>query len=166
MVITDNSSDAKVRRLVIRPNRSLSWRQSLIFLGAISVPLLLISVVLAMQGYWLVLPFAGLEMAALLTCMYLVSRDCHRCEVVSVGESEVTVEKGRDRGRDIENGGPEQCIAFSRGWAKVELTGETDHWYPRRLWIGASGQRVEIGEFLVDDEKTELAAQLQELLAA
>ena len=166
MVVTDDYPEAKVRRLIIRPNRSLSWRQSLIFLGAISVPLLLISAVLAAQGYWLVLPFAGLEMAALFACMYMVSHACRRCEVVSVSDAEVTVEKGRDRGRDADRGGPEQRISFSRGWVKVELSGETDHWYPRRLWIGASGQRVEIGEFLVDEEKTELAAQLQELLAA
>ena len=42
MVTSDNCPDTQVRRVVIRPNRSLSWRQSMVFLGAISVPLLLI----------------------------------------------------------------------------------------------------------------------------
>ncbi len=164
MPSSDVAYQADAQRLVIRPNRSLSWRQSLIFLGAIAIPLAAISGVLAVQGFWLVLPFAGLEMLVLFACMYLVSRACRRCEVVSVGASEVTVEKGRDRGEC--GGGPEQRITFPRSWVKVDLSGATDHWYPRRLWIGASGQRVEIGEFLVDEEKTELAARLRQLLAA
>jgi len=48
----------------------------------------------------------------------------------------------------------------------VELSKKSGDWYPRRLWIGASGRRVELGEFLVDEEKTELAAELHRLLSA
>jgi uncharacterized membrane protein len=48
----------------------------------------------------------------------------------------------------------------------VELSKAVGRWYPRRLWIGASGRRVEIGEFLVDDEKAVLAAKLRRWLAA
>jgi uncharacterized membrane protein len=138
----------------------------MVFLGATAVPLLLISVVLAAKGYWLVLPFAGLELAALFACLYVVAHAACRCEVVSIGESVVTVEKGRDRGLGPEQVGPEQRMHFARGWARVELSEKSGHWYPRRLWIGASGRRVEIGEFLVDDEKTELAAELHRLLSA
>lgn len=166
MVICDSSSDDKTSRVVIRPNRSLSWRQSVIFLAAVAVPLLLISAVLAVQGFWLVLPFAGLELAALFVCLYLVSHAGRRCEVVSIGESIVRVEKGRERGSRAARGGPELCVEFARGWVRVELTKGPGHWYPRRLWIGASGRRVEIGGFLVEEEKAELAAELQRLLSA
>jgi uncharacterized membrane protein len=138
----------------------------MVFLGAIAVPLALVSVVLAAKGYWLVLPFAGLEIAALFACLYVVAHAACRCEVISIGESVVTVEKGRDRGYGPEKVGPEQRTQFARGWARVELTGNSSHWYPRRLWIGASGRRVEIGEFLVDAEKAELAAELRRLLSA
>lgn len=166
MVISDSCPDTKMRRVVIRPNRSLSWHQSMIFLGAIAIPLLLISVVLAAQGFWLILPFAGLELAALFACIYVVSHASQRCEVVSIGDSVVTVEKGRDRGRCPDRGGPELRVEFARGWVRVELASNPGHWYPHRLWIGASGRRVEIGEFLVDDEKAELAAELHRLLSA
>jgi len=166
MVIFDSCTDASSPRVMIRPNQSLSWRQSMVFLGAIAVPLLLISVVLAARGYWLILPFAGLELAAVFACLYQVSHASCRCEVVSIGESVVTVEKGRDRGNGPERVGPGQRTEFARGWVKVELSKTASHWYPRRLWIGASGKRVEIGEFLVEDEKTELAAELQRLLSA
>jgi uncharacterized membrane protein len=78
----------------------------------------------------------------------------------------VTVEKGRDRGRRPERGGPEQRVEFARGWVRVELSRGAERWYPRRLWIGASGRRVEIGAFLIEEEKAELAAELHKLLSA
>jgi uncharacterized membrane protein len=166
MVISDRCPDRDIRRVVIRPNRSLSWNQSMIFLGAIAVPLVLVSAVLSIKGFWLILPFAGLEMAALFVCMYLVAHAARRCEVVSIGDSVVTVEKGLERGRCADKGGPQQRFDFARGWVRVELSTETRHWYPRRLWIGASGRRVELGEFLVDGEKAKLAAELHRLLSA
>lgn len=166
MVVSDCCPDTHVRRVVIRPNRSLSWRQSMLFLGAIAVPMLLISVVLAYRGFWLVLPFAGLELAALYACMYVVSRAARRCEVVSIGDRLVVIEKGHERGRSHRSGGPDERIEFARGWVRVQLSGVGRGWYPRRLWIGASGRRVELGEFLVDDEKADLAAELNRLLAA
>jgi uncharacterized membrane protein len=153
-----------MRRLVIRPNQSLSWRQSMVFLGAIAVPLTIVSGVLATQGFWLVLPFAGIEIAVLFGCMYLVSHACRRCQVVSVNDATVTVEKGRERGRHAASGGPELRMDFARDWARVELVPAAKRWHPRRLWIGASGRRIEIGEFLVDEEKAALAAQLKRLL--
>lgn len=165
MVTTVNCPEANLRRVMIRPNKSLSWRQSMVFLAAIAVPLLLISAVLAAKGYWLVLPFAGLELAVLFACFYLVAHATCRCEVISIGESIVTVEKGRDRGHGPEQTGPEQRTQFARGWVRVEMSQKSDHWYPRKLWIGASGRRVEIGEFLVEEEKTELAAELHRLLS-
>ena len=166
MVSTDLCPEAHTRRVVIRPNQSLSWRQSMVFLGAIAVPLLLVSVVLAWRGFWLVLPFAGVELAALFVCIYVVSHACRRCQVVSVDGSTVVVEKGKERGRQAGTGGPDVRMAFARDWARVELVPASRRWHPRRLWIGASGKRVEIGEFLVDEEKVELAAQLKRMLSA
>jgi uncharacterized membrane protein len=166
MVSTDHCPEARIQRVVIRPNRSLSWRQSMVFLGATAVPLTLVSGVLAYQGYWLILPFAGIEVAALFACIYLVSHACRRCQVVSVDDVTVVVEKGRERGRREASGGPELKMEFSRNWARVELAAASQRWHPRRLWIGASGKRVEIGEFLVDDEKAALAAQLKRMLSA
>lgn len=167
MVVSDSCPDTKLRRVMVRPNRSLSWRQSMVFLGAIAVPLVLVSVVLALKGYWLILPFAGIELAGLFVCLYLVAHAACRCELISIGDSVVTVEKGRDRGRSLEGrGGPEQRAEFARAWVRVEFTGTARQRYPRRLWIGASGRRVEIGGFLADQEKSELAAELHRLLSA
>ena len=138
----------------------------MVFLGAVSLPVVLISTVLATRGFWMVLPFAGLEIAALFAGMYVVSHACRRCQVVSVDTGRVTVEKGRERGRLADQGGPETRIEFARDWVRVELAPASKRWHPRRLWIGASGRRVEIGEFLVDEEKAALAARLKRMLTA
>jgi uncharacterized membrane protein len=79
-------------------------------------------------------------------------------------ETQVVVEKGRQRRRGSERGGPESRISFPRAWARVELRAQ-EGWYPDRLLIGASGNRVELGEFLADAEKKELAGELKRLLA-
>ena len=166
MVSSVGLPDAGMHRITIRPNCSLSWRQSMLFLGTIAVPLLVVSVVLAIKGYWLVLPFAGLELAALFAALYIAAHAACRCEVISIDEEAVTVEKGRDRGHGPEPVGPEQRTRFTRAWARVELAPGTERRHPHRLWISASGKRVEIGGFLADGEKAELAAELHRLLAA
>lgn len=166
LVTSVDCPERRLRRVMIRPNRSLSWHQSMVFLGAIAVPMVLVSVVLAVKGYWLILPFAGVEIAVLFACFYVVAHAACRCEVISIGESLVTVEKGRDRGMGPEPVGTAGRTKFARGWVRVELSDRAGHWYPQRLWIGASGRRVEIGEFLVEEEKTELAAELHRLLSA
>ncbi len=165
MVVSDSCPDTHLRRVMIRPNRSLSWRWSMVFLGAVAFPPMLVSVVLALKGYWLILPFAGIELGALFICLYLAAHAANRCEVVSIGQSLVRVEKGRDRARSQDRLGPEHCIEFARGWVRVELTRQPGRQDARRLWIGASGKRVEIGSFLVEEEKAALAQELHRLLA-
>lgn len=164
MVTTECFPDEEHCRVVIRPNRSLSWRQSMLFVAAVALVLGTVSLVFAFMGYWLILPFAGLEIAALLFCTYLVANSGMRCEVVSMDESQVVVEKGRQRRCGSERGGPDSRISFPKAWARVELLPH-EGWYPDRLLIGASGKRVEVGDFLGDSEKKELAGELKKLLA-
>ncbi|RMG33425.1 MAG: DUF2244 domain-containing protein, partial [Gammaproteobacteria bacterium] len=69
-------------QIVIRPDRSLTWGQSLAFLGVMAVTLGLISLGFATLGYWLVLPFAGLELVVLAACSWRVAKCGMRCEVI------------------------------------------------------------------------------------
>ncbi len=166
MVSSEHLQDRDECRVVIRPNQSASWRQSMLFLAAIALPLLTIAVVMATQGLWLILPFAGLELAVLFVALYVVSHAARRCEVVSVTPSQVTVEKGRNRSRCQRKGGPEQRFEFVRAWVRVELSrNQARRLHPRQVWIGASGHRVELGNFLNDDEKAALASELKRLLS-
>ncbi len=158
VVTAENNIDVDFWRLVIEPNCSLTWRQSMAFLIGMAVLLLSIATVFAVKGYWLILPFAGLELAALGTCFYLVAHASRRRQVVTITADCVTVEKGRVRA------GPQTRTDLPRCWTRVELVGRADTWYPPRLWLGAAGGRVEVGEFLCAEEKAGLAEQLRNLI--
>jgi uncharacterized membrane protein len=133
------------------------------FLLGISTVLLSIGTVFALKGYWMILPFAGLELAALAVCFYLVASAAQRREVVSISESLVTVEKGRVR-RGTAGGGPDWKAEFPRPWTRVELRQASHQRYPSRLWVGAYGRMVELAGFLPEDEKRGLATQLQQMV--
>ncbi len=163
MVITELAADKANCRILIRPNRSMSWKQTVLFIWSVAIVLGVVSIAFAFQGYWMILPFAGAELAALIFCSYLVADSGMLCELVSMDESEVIVEKGRQKRKGSDKGGPQSRISFPRAWARVELKPH-GKWYPDKLLIGASGNRVELGEFLGEEEKEKLAVELKELL--
>ena len=59
-------------RLVIGPNASLTDRQALVFFAGMCGVCLTIAAVFAGVGLWPVLPFAGLELAALAAALWVV----------------------------------------------------------------------------------------------
>ena len=138
---------------MIRPNCSLSWRGALKAYSVIALCCLGIGVAFALHGIWPVLPFAGLEIAALGTAFYLcVSRSQIR-EVVTVSADLVTVEKGRQQ--------PREHWECPRAWARVDLEPSPIAWYPSRLAVAFQGQQVEIGRFLNEAERCALAEELK-----
>lgn len=143
-------------RFVLRPNCSLSWRGNILFFLGLFVVSMTVAVALAFMGLWLVLPFAGLEMAALAWALYVVGRKCHWREVISVNAGNVVIERGWDRPVEVE------CLP--RSWARVELRTARSSWYPSRLMIRAMGRSEEVGRFLNEDERVELAMGLQQAL--
>jgi uncharacterized membrane protein len=124
-------------RWIIRPNQSLSWRGLLWIYAVVAVCLLGMSVAFALQGFWPVLPFAGLELLALGAAFYLCLARSQWREIVSIDADVVRVEKGRRHA--------ESPIA----------------WYPSRLMIAYQGRQVEIGRFLCEDERAALAGALR-----
>jgi uncharacterized membrane protein len=137
---------------VIRPNQSLSWRGAVKIYAAISLCCLGIGIFYASQGFWPVLPFAGLEIVALGIAFYLCFARSQIREVVSVNADVVTVERGRHR--------PQEHWECPRAWARISLQPSPISWYPSRLAIAFQGRRVEIGEFLTEQERCELAEEL------
>jgi uncharacterized membrane protein len=145
-------------RLILRPNSSLSWRANLGFYGLLLAVTLLISLVLTALGFWVVLPFAGAEMLALGVGLYVVVRRCRRCEVVSVDERNLVVERGLDR--------PMHRWCFQRAWATVRLCPGRYRRDSSRLLIQSHGRAIEIGSFLCEAERRQVAAALDQRLTA
>jgi uncharacterized membrane protein len=138
---------------VIRPNRSISWRGALYVYAAVFVFCMSVAVGLSLQGFWPVLPFAGLELLALGAALYATLLRSEFREVIFVGTDIVAVEKGRRR--------PQKRWECPRAWARVLIEPPSIAWYPSRLTIGSHGRRVEVGKFLNEMERMELADALE-----
>ena len=141
---------------VIRPNQSLSWRGAVRVYATISVCCLGIGVLFALYGYWPVLPFAGLEVIVLGIAFYRCLLRSQLREVVTVSAEVISVEKGRHQ--------PQQRWECPRAWARVVLEQAPIAWYPRRLTVAFQGRRVEIGQFLNEEERGVLADELQQMI--
>lgn len=112
---------------------------------------------MAWQGFWPVLPFAGLEVLLVALGLYHVARYSHQREVVVVQSDAVVVQRGRNR--------LEQQWCFARPLVLICLERPRSSWYPSRLLIRSGDEGVELGRFLVEDERRLLASQLRQALS-
>lgn len=152
MVNIERLANDDLCRFVLRPNRSMSWRGSLLFFLSLVLVSSFISISLTLLGFWMVLPFAGLEMLLLGAGLYLVAGRCYEREVISIGQEDILIEKGR--------GYPRQQWTVGRVWAQVVLERCPRQWYPSKLLIRSHGRAVEVGRFLHEEERRQLAADL------
>ncbi len=152
MVDIQQDSEDGQRRFVLQPNQAISWRATCYLFLSLLVVSGSIAIGLALMGFWLVLPFAGLELAAVAAGLYTVARRCQQREVILVDHESIRIERGRTA--------PEQSWLLAKAWAKVVLERCPKRWYPSRLLIRSHGQSVEIGGFLNEDERCRLAAEL------
>lgn len=157
MVDIQREAKDDLRRFILQPNQSLSWRASCYLLLSLLLISGSIAVGLSLMGFWLILPFAGLELAAVAAGFYTASRRCQRREVISVSSDEIRIERGHRY--------PEQTWILATSWAKVILERCPRRWYPSRLLIRSHGQSIEVGGFLNEEERRRLAEELVKSLA-
>ena len=147
--------DGSIRRIVIRPNRSLTWEQTKIVYFCIASYTLAIAGVFAAMGFWPVLPFAGGEIAVLGIAFYVNALAGTSVQVVTVDGDVVRVEKERP--------GPRCEWLFQRAWAQVDVDGPAGHG-SSRLVVRSHGNEVVLGEFLTEAERERLAAALVDVI--
>ena len=152
MLQEDIRLDPPGSRFVIRPNHSLTWQEARVVLAGIAAVGLIIGTVFCSVGLPFVLPFSGLEVIGVAAAFYYCQRRALAREVVSIDEQQVTVESGRTR--------PTVAHAFQRAWVRVVLERSRDDWYPSRLKLCSHGRELEIGGFLNEEERLELARRL------
>jgi uncharacterized membrane protein len=146
-----------VHRIVLSPNASLSWQMAAVFFGSITAASLFIALVFVAQGFWPILPFAGLELSALGWALWHSLRKSRQRDTVLLDPERVVVEKQRMGGL--------QRVEFPRFWTRVRLEPAPHRHHPSRLVLAAHGRSCEIGDFLTEDERSSLRARLGELLA-
>ena len=152
MITQFDDSQENVQRWMVRPNRSMTWREAKFFVGGVALASFSIGLYFLWLGYPLVLPFSGLEALAVAVAFYLVLESGEQTELISVTKRKVTIEKGKRE--------PETSIEFDRTWANVSLKHSANRWYPSKLLIGSHGKYVEVGRFLSQGERLSLAKML------
>ena len=157
MLSTALDPSGQLTGLVIRPNAAPSLRSVVTGFLVVSIPILVQGVALTVIGLWPTLLYAMAVVLTLGFCMRLGYRYTQQREVVVVCGDQVAVEKGH---LDLE-----ERHEFPRGWARVVLTqepclaGSISH-----LFIRSHGRQVEVGKFLDDRERHELAERLKPLM--
>lgn len=139
--------------VVIRPNCSLSWQRTVaVYCGMCGVSLT-IALGFAILGFWMILPFAGLEMIALAAGFYYCAVRADTREVIRIQGETVTVQKGRHC--------PKDSTQFQRVWTRVVLAQPQQRRHPARLLICSHGRALEVGQCLNEQERSQLAADLR-----
>lgn len=156
MVVRQQNSVSGATQIVVTGNRSMSWRANVILaasLGAVSV---LFGGGIAMFGLWLVLPFAGMEFLVVLYCLGRTYKKLGFTEVISFGESILTVESGFDS--------PQTTVEFLRHWTIVEFDDPQSNFEVGTLKLLCGGRSLELGRLLSKKEKRQLYTELQQCL--
>jgi len=140
----------------LQPNCSLSTRGAWLFLASCCLASFGVATLMALHGWWPVLPFAGLEMALLAWALWLSMRRGSVQELIHISESEVRIERLDGRSRVL--------AVFPRHWSQVKLLRAAKPHHPSRLLIASHGRSLEVGCFLTEDERLGLARRLGELI--
>lgn len=140
--------------LLVVPNQSLSWRGNKLFIAATGAVLLSLAGYFAIYGLWLIIPFAGLELAALWAALYYTSLRQQCREVIAFTESEVVFQRGRHS--------PRREIRLPRYWSRFIIR-DCGTWAPKRLWLRCHDRQVELAARLGAEEKDNLIRMLRDI---
>jgi uncharacterized membrane protein len=140
--------------VVLRPNQSLSRPATVLVVAAMVVTTLGLAGIAAWQGNLFAPVFAVLHLAIVCGGLALAWRGGLREERISLGDESVEVEG--DAGR---------AQRFPRPWVRLAWLPGDRATCPRRLMLAAHGRQVEIGAFLAEHEREQLALRMASLLA-
>lgn len=157
MVETQINQQEKRGHIVLSPNLSVRWRDNILFLYVVCGMAVFIGLSFTLLGMWLVLPFTGLEVIALITVVYYVAHKCHRIEVIRVEGGCVQVERGYTR--------PQSSWHSDLFWTRLIVLPQERPWHHLRIFLRGRNDQIEIGAFLNEEDKRILIKQLRQFIA-
>jgi uncharacterized membrane protein len=148
-----HQAEAGSQQWLLRRNCALSPAQLALGFSAIGLVTILIAVVFAAQGAWLVVPFAGLELLALAIAFVVHARHAGDYERIVLQGGSVLVERV--------HGGALARLECPAPWLRVQYGGS------RRelIRLVAAGKEVAVGRYVPDGERTRLARELRASVA-
>ena len=142
--------------ITLRPNRSLSWRGNVALVCSLAVLALLIGGSFAVLGAWLILPFSGLEIILLFSCLYILARRNAHQEVITFSPEQVRIERGISE--------PVQEWIYPRSWSSFHVEKPDANWASPIICIRNRGDSLELGSFLNRRDKIKLINTLKRIV--
>jgi uncharacterized membrane protein len=143
------------RHIELSPHCSLSVRGAFVFFGVVCFGTFGVAGAATIMGYWPVLPFAGAEMLLLGWALKTNMQRRFERESITVTESEVVIEQTKATPRRV---------VFPRHWARVKIRRPKSPLHRGQLFIESHGRGREVGQFLTEEERRHLAAELRQLI--
>lgn len=145
--------EAEAFTLSTRRISSFSLRECGIVFGSLAMVSLMVAVVFAALGAWLILPFAGLEVMALYLAFDWITRHAEDSESLEIrGNAVVLAVREQSHTRHYE---------LNRAWAQVVVDARASS---LRLALRSHGREIEVGRYLDDSGKQRLARELKSRL--
>ena len=140
--------------ITLSPNSSLTGIYRIIFLASISFICVGIATVFYFFGAYLILPFAGIEIAVLLIAFYISFKWSSRKELIYISQEVVKIEKGIHKA--------EYLWEEFRTFTSFQI--EKDANKSLRLSFRSKGDDVIVGDFLNEDDKNILINKIRNII--
>lgn len=149
--------DRGARVLELRAHRSLTPITARRFLLIVAAGTFAVAIFFTLMfGFWPILAFAVLEMLFLWWAVRASMRSGMVSETITITPDQVTIEH-----REASN---HRLAVFPRHWARVTLHAPLAALHPSRLLVESHGRACEVGRFLTEDERRNLAVRLKQLV--
>lgn len=136
-----------------RRNNSLSSSgRALVFGFILTVSLGIAAAFSLIFGAWPIMPYAGTEMVVLYLAFRFIDRHAGDYERIAIRGASVAVE--------VHEGENLTRLELSRYWAKVVCEGDGS-----RLALRSHGREIELGRYLCEEQRLEMARELARELA-
>lgn len=142
----DNSLD-----LCLRPNPPATPKQNNFLIFLVVTGLVIVAGGWALQGFWPILPFAGLELWLLLFVTRHVIRASRFEQRLKLDDSTVRLTEFSDEEKVV--------FDYPRPWVKLVKIDQRG--MPARVFLRSHGKQRELGAFLGAEEKSDLIRTLE-----
>ena len=140
--------------ITLSPNSSLTGIYRIIFLASISFICVGIATVFYFFGAYLILPFAGIEIAILLIAFYISFKWSSRKELIYISQEVVKIEKGIHKA--------EYLWEEFRTFTSFQIAKDANK--SLRLSFRSKGDDVIVGNFLNEDDKNILINEIRNII--
>ena len=143
-------------RALIRQHGSMSARAMVVAVICLSVLVLTIGLSFFTLGFWLILPFAGLEIAVVAAAVAATIQRAGDHELIVVDDARVRITQQLGK-RTVTHD-------FVRYWTQVKRERAASRLHPSRLLVGSHGRFVPVGCALTEEAREELARSICDAL--